>query len=45
MDARAAYDELIRHTREESLLASCQELLGWDELTYMPRAGAAHRGI
>src|SRR5438067_5243447 len=43
MRAQQAYDELIRRTREESLLASCAELLGWDELTYMPRAGAAHR--
>src|SRR5262249_22396921 len=44
MNTEAAYQELIRRTREESLLASCLELLGWDELTYMPRAGAAHRG-
>jgi carboxypeptidase Taq len=44
MTARRAYDELIRHTREAALLGSCSELLGWDELTYMPRAGAAHRG-
>jgi carboxypeptidase Taq len=43
MHAQAAYDELIRRTREESLLASCAELLGWDELTYMPRGGVAHR--
>ncbi len=44
MNAQAAYDELIRRTKEEALLASCLELLGWDELTYMPRAGAGHRG-
>src|SRR5438067_5328987 len=44
MRAQQAYDELIRRTREEALLASCAELLGWDELTYMPRGGAAHRG-
>jgi two-component system NarL family response regulator len=44
MNARAAYDELIRHTREEALLASCEELLGWDELTVMPKAGTAYRG-
>ena len=31
MQAQAAYDELIRRTREASLLASCAELLGWDE--------------
>jgi carboxypeptidase Taq len=44
MQAQAAYDELIRRTREASLLASCAELLGWDEETYMPRGGVAHRG-
>src|SRR6516165_11912193 len=44
MRAEAAYDELIRRTRRESLLASVHELLGWDELTYLPRAGVAHRG-
>ncbi len=43
MRAQAAYDELIRHVRDEALLASCVELLGWDEQTYMPRRGAAHR--
>src|SRR5215471_5218716 len=44
MQAQAAYDELIRRTREEALLASCAALLGWDELTYMPRGGVEHRG-
>jgi carboxypeptidase Taq len=44
MQAHKAYDELIRRTREAALLDSCHELLGWDELTYMPRAGVAHRG-
>jgi carboxypeptidase Taq len=44
MHPQAAYDELIRRTREEALLASCAELLGWDELTYMPRGGVEHRG-
>jgi carboxypeptidase Taq len=44
MQSQAAYEELIRRTRRESLLASVTELLGWDELTYMPRAGVAHRG-
>jgi carboxypeptidase Taq len=43
MRAQAVYDELMRRTREESLLASCAELLGWDEDTYMPRAGVGHR--
>jgi carboxypeptidase Taq len=44
MNPQAAYEELIRRTREEYLLASCVALLGWDELTYMPRGGLAHRG-
>src|SRR5262245_64010516 len=39
-----AYAELIRRVREASLLGSCAALLGWDERTYMPRAGSAHRG-
>jgi carboxypeptidase Taq len=44
MRAQTGYDELIRRTRAKALLASCAELLGWDELTFMPRGGAAHRG-
>jgi carboxypeptidase Taq len=44
MRAEAAYTELIRRVREESLLASCADLLAWDEETYMPRGGAHHRG-
>jgi carboxypeptidase Taq len=43
MQARAAYDELIRRAREQTLLASCAELLGWDEETYMPRGGVGNR--
>jgi carboxypeptidase Taq len=43
MHAHAAYDELVRRAREDALLASCAELLGWDEETYMPRGGVAHR--
>jgi carboxypeptidase Taq len=44
MQAQEAYQELIRRCREEALLASCVELLGWDELTYLPRGGVEHRG-
>ena len=36
-DAAEAYTELIRRTREASVLASCGGLLSWDESTYMPR--------
>jgi carboxypeptidase Taq len=43
MRAKFAYAELILRTRKESLLASCAELLAWDEETYMPPAGIAHR--
>src|SRR5215831_4070026 len=44
MQPEVAYAELIRRVREESLLASCADLLSWDEETYMPRQGATHRG-
>jgi carboxypeptidase Taq len=43
MDVQAAYDELIRRSREVALLSSCETLLGWDELTYLPRGGAEYR--
>ncbi len=38
-----AYAELIRKMKEAGLLGSCAAVLGWDERTYMPRGGAAHR--
>ncbi len=38
-----AYQELIRRIKEYTLLASCGSVLGWDERTYMPRKGSAHR--
>jgi carboxypeptidase Taq len=44
MDARDAYEGLIRRAREQSLLSSCASLLEWDEQTYMPRGGVEHRG-
>jgi carboxypeptidase Taq len=44
MCADDAYNELLRRAQEEALLASCAELLGWDEETYMPHGGAEHRG-
>lgn len=43
MTPQAAYDELVRRSHERSLLVSCIELLGWDELTYMPRGGVENR--
>src|SRR4051812_39019378 len=42
--AREAYEALIRRARELGVLASCSALLGWDEQTYMPHGGSAHRG-
>lgn len=43
MQADAAYAELVRRAREQTLLASCAALLTWDEETYMPRGGVANR--
>lgn len=42
--AKDAYEELLAWMKETSLLASCGGVLGWDERTYMPRKGSAHRG-
>ncbi|HZT78982.1 MAG TPA: carboxypeptidase M32, partial [Gemmataceae bacterium] len=44
MRPREAYDELRRRAREDALLATSAELLAWDEETYLPPRGAAHRG-
>ena len=43
MNATAAYEELVRRAREDSLLASCADLLAWDEETYIPSGGIEHR--
>lgn len=43
MSAKRAYEELIQRVREARLLESCGSLLGWDERTYLPRQGSAHR--
>ncbi len=43
MDDRNAYDELIRRFKEARLLDSVGALVGWDQHTYMPPAGAGHR--
>jgi carboxypeptidase Taq len=37
------YSELVQALRETALLGSCGSLLGWDEQTYLPVNGAAHR--
>lgn len=41
--AQEAYAELVERLREAALLGSCGSVLGWDEQTYMPPAGAEHR--
>ena len=38
-----AYEEILRLSREETLLASCLELLEWDEEVCMPRDAVEHR--
>jgi carboxypeptidase Taq len=43
MNENEAYASLIRRIKEYSLLGSCASMLGWDERTYMPRKGSAHR--
>ena len=49
LDARSpvtpekAYAEIVALSRTETLLASCLDLLEWDEETSMPRNGVAHR--
>lgn len=43
MAAHDAYQELIRRYREARMLDSIASLVGWDERTYMPPKGSAHR--
>jgi carboxypeptidase Taq len=43
MHTDAAYAELIRRQREETILTSCEALLEWDEETYMPTGGVENR--
>src|SRR5579883_1799974 len=43
MNHEQAYTELLRRVREAALLESCAGVLGWDERTYMPHRGSAHR--
>ncbi len=38
-----SYQELLKLLREAAVLNSCASLLGWDEQTYLPQAGSAHR--
>lgn len=43
MKANDAYDQLIRWLRDVSMLDSIGSMLGWDEHTYLPAKGTAHR--
>lgn len=43
MHPSTAYQSLLHHVREAHVLHSCAGVLEWDERTYMPRAGSAHR--
>jgi len=38
-----SYQQLLVELKEISLLGSTMSVLGWDEQTYMPSGGAAHR--
>jgi carboxypeptidase Taq len=38
-----SYTDLIRRVKDHGLLGSCGSVLAWDERTYMPPKGAAHR--
>lgn len=39
-----AYAELVAHAKDLAVLQSCGSVLGWDQQTHMPKAGAALRG-
>jgi carboxypeptidase Taq len=41
--SQEAYRELIRRAKEIAVLGSCASLLDWDQRTYMPARGVAHR--
>jgi carboxypeptidase Taq len=43
MNPEKAYAELVRLSRDETVLSSCVDLLEWDQEIYMPRDGVEHR--
>ena len=43
MTPEQAYTELVRLSRDETVLSSCLDLVEWDEEVCMPRGGAEHR--
>lgn len=38
------YTKLVEHFKQTALLSSCGSVLSWDERTYLPKGGGAHRG-
>jgi len=42
-EAHKTYEELLGELKTVALLGSCAAVLGWDEQTYLPPAGAEHR--
>ena len=44
MTANQAYEELVRRSREITVLGSCASVLGWEQETYMPPGGIENRG-
>ena len=44
MDLHHAYADLLRRVKDVAILNSCAPASGWDERTYMPHNGTAHRG-
>jgi carboxypeptidase Taq len=43
MEPAQAYSELVRRFKERSTMDSIGSVLAWDERTYMPQGGSAHR--
>jgi carboxypeptidase Taq len=44
MTPHDAYLDLMGRAKAHAVLNSCSAVLGWDQQTYMPKAGAAFRG-
>ncbi len=42
-ESNSTYERFLTLLREKATLHSCASLLSWDEQTYMPSGGGAHR--
>lgn len=42
-DIQTTYEQLLAELKDVALIGSCASVLGWDEQTYLPPAGAEHR--